>query len=137
MKKKSLREISWYEIEMNVKLLAQKIKQEVDLKNVAAIVGEERGGLIPAVMLSHYLNIPYGSELFYTKDKIIIVDDIVDTGTTFKGASDEATWPELIICSLYLREHTCSQEVKDRLIFAEKIENDDWLKFPWEIGENK
>jgi len=41
----------------------------------------------------------------------------------------------MIICSLYLREHTCSSKVKDRLIFAEKIENDDWLKFPWELGE--
>ena len=64
------------------------------------IVGLTRGGLIPAVYLSHYLNIPmhtlkvslrdnedtesncWMAEDAYTDKNILIVDDINDTGAT-------------------------------------------------------
>ena len=66
------------------------------------IVGLTRGGLIPAVMLSHYFNIPMKAlhvalrdfpdtcsdldlaDQTYAGLKVLIVDDINDTGATFK-----------------------------------------------------
>lgn len=65
------------------------------------IVGISRGGLVPAVMISHYLNIPLKplqvslrdsgecvsditmAEDAYNKKNILIVDDINDSGATF------------------------------------------------------
>lgn len=75
------------------------------------IVGLTRGGLIPAVMLSHYLNVPLHtlnvslrdsdtgpeSNLWMAEDayaglkNILIVDDINDQGTTLNWIMDD--WP--------------------------------------------
>ena len=139
----NFRHITWEEITSSVKYLAQKIKQMPDFDKVDGIIGIERGGLIPAVMLSHALNIPYTDfatlDLYEenamvppTEDKYIVVDDIADSGDTLNS-----TWlsDKNILCSLYLRTHTCLPEVKDRLIYAKEIDNDDWLVFPWEIDD--
>lgn len=66
------------------------------------VVGISRGGLVPAVMLSHYFNVEFKalqlslrdfpdtcsdlviSERAYLKDNILIVDDINDSGATLQ-----------------------------------------------------
>ena len=78
------------------------------------IVGITRGGLLPAVMISHYFNVPCEtlkvslrnggeceSNLWMAEDafgykthekkNILIVDDINDTGATFNWIMDD--WP--------------------------------------------
>ena len=66
------------------------------------IVGISRGGLIPGVMISHKLNIPFKPVHASTRDfphwenylpqpgdqKVLIVDDICDSGETFERISD-------------------------------------------------
>jgi hypoxanthine phosphoribosyltransferase len=65
-------------------------------KKYDCIVGIARGGVIPAVALSHKMNIPFQA-LHWSKneptvidlgfklnDKILLVDDIVDTGQTMQ-----------------------------------------------------
>lgn len=84
------------------------------------IVGISRGGSIPAVMISHYLNVPLKplqislrdsgecvsdcgiAEDAYNKKNILVIDDINDSGATFNWLikdwqsscypSDEQTW---------------------------------------------
>ena len=65
------------------------------------IVGISRGGLIPGVMMSHKLNVPFKPVHASTRDfphwenylprpsdkKILIVDDICDSGETFEKLS--------------------------------------------------
>ena len=136
-KNKTYRKISWQEVEMSVDLLAEKIKKEFDLKNIQGIVGIERGGIVPAIMLSHLLDIEYFaytdmSHPYNDNRKYIIVDDIADTGRTL----GTFVWESDIMSSLYFREHTCCKKVKDNLIFAKKINNDDWLIFPWELRQS-
>lgn len=73
------------------------------------IVGITRGGLLPAVMISHYLNIPMQSldislrdggecvsnlgmaEDAYAGKNILVVDDINDQGTTLNWLMQD--WP--------------------------------------------
>jgi len=94
-----------------------------------AVYGIPRGGLILAVMLSHRLGIPLllnvEDVILYNKQskKVLIVDEIVDSGKTVKNYSNFG-----YIASLYVRYS--SGVVPD--FFSEKIMTDDWLVFPWE-----
>lgn len=67
--------LDWSEITEAIKAIALKI----DTSSIKGIYGEPRGGLIPAVMLSHATGLP----LVQRQGKDILwVDDIVDSGKT-------------------------------------------------------
>ena len=74
--------LSWDDIETAVESLAYQIKQSGE--EIGAMVGLARGGLIPAVMLSHKLGIPLVSEDYEAEGYLLIVDDICDTGNTLE-----------------------------------------------------
>ena len=69
--------------------LTDKIATEVsrNYKEIKFIYGIPRGGLIPAVILSHKLGIKLINEVF---SHTLVVDDIVDTGETMKIRLTEA-----------------------------------------------
>jgi len=71
--------LTWDDIDYAVKKLANNIK--ASSIEVSAIKGLQRGGLIPAVMLSHLLGIPM-TENKIVSSSVLIVDDICDTGKT-------------------------------------------------------
>lgn len=123
------------------------------------IVGIVRGGLVPAVHLSHKLKIPivtvawntrddtrFGNEHNYwipedlnKGDKILLVDDIVDGGDTIKellsdwnsAITGELKLDNLRIAAMY---YNTQQPVKvdfyDRTI--DRSDDDRWVVFPWE-----
>jgi len=69
--------LRWSEIE----ILIEEVCKKIDSKKYTSIHGLPRGGLIPAVILSHKLKIPYTEKV--TKGTLI-VDDIIDSGNTLK-----------------------------------------------------
>ena len=71
--------LTWEEVDSLTDNIASQIRLE--FKNVDSIYGIPRGGLIPAVILSHKLGLPYSDKLTLTS---LIVDDISDTGETLK-----------------------------------------------------
>jgi xanthine phosphoribosyltransferase len=141
------------------------------------IVGITRGGLIPAVMISQYLNVPMHSlnvtlrdgnecesNLWMAEDafgyaiydpmcsgngrkRILIVDDINDTGATLDWIindwpsgcfPDEPAWKEVwnnnvkfavIVDNLSSK---CSVKMDFVGMEVNKAENDVWIDFPWE-----
>ena len=115
----------WDTIEDLVSTLASGIKDNII--GIKYIHGLSRGGLIPAVMLSHKLNIPYTPhpELF-PKEHVLIVDDIADSGLTLDR------WKNYETAVLHYKPHT-SKTVPG--IWATKHEGDEWIIYPWE-GEN-
>jgi hypoxanthine phosphoribosyltransferase len=139
------------------------------------IVGITRGGLIPAVMMSHVTGVKMytldvrlrdggensdnESNLWMAEDafgyfqqghgqegkKILIIDDINDTGATFEWIKqdwpsgcfpDDPAWND--VWHKNVRFASCvenlSSEFSSDYSFIEinKAENDEWIVFPWE-----
>lgn len=121
--------VSWADIDDAVEVLAKQIEESNIHYEV--IYGLARGGLVPAVMLSHRLKIPMVlnmEEVWRLKVKnknSLIVDDISDTGETLRYFDDQ----KFDIATLFVRKHT--SKIKPKYSYK-NINHDNWLLFPWE-----
>ena len=73
--------LSWDDINTSVKVLCEKIITEYP--NIDSVMGLPRGGLIPAVLISHQLDLPF---VLHPGKNTLVVDDINDTGETLSKA---------------------------------------------------
>lgn len=116
------------------------------------IVGLARGGLIPAIKLSHYLNIPMyalnkeESNFWMAEDAlegthILVIDDINDTGATIKAlkddwASSQGDWGKIFGFNVKFAvciDNESSEQAVDYVGHSiNKVENPEWCVFPWE-----
>ena len=120
------------------------------------IVGLSRGGLTPAVKLSHYLDItmhPLGkdeSNLWMAEDayngkNILVVDDINDTGHTISQLkldwrsgchpNDDKwlnIWAHNVRFATCIHNEASSEYVSYYGHVINKFENPEWCVFPWE-----
>ena len=109
------------------------------------IIGVARGGCVPGVILSNRLNIPFDSILWQTRDgktgneqrlnqlvmneTALIVDDIYDSGATFKSMYDViAPWNSVHWASLISKKEDDFLDFVGRKLYN----NTDWIVFPWE-----
>jgi hypoxanthine phosphoribosyltransferase len=147
------------------------------------IVGLTRGGLIPAIKISQYLDIPmetlkvslrdgkecesncwmaedafgyvnYDERHLYgncrwdpnKRKKILIVDDINDSGATLEWIKndwqscclpDEPSWGTVwnnnVRFAVLVDNDASSFEVNYSATTINKTENDVWIEFPWEV----
>ena len=114
--------LTWGDIDALVNVLTIEIANK--RFQIDSIAGLPRGGLIPAVILSHKLNLPLVSE---PTRKTLIVDDICDSGETFLKLLKQH--PFNLFACLHYKPHT-SKFPPD--IWAELYEVDNWLVYPWE-----
>lgn len=125
-------------------------KMKKDSFSPDLVVGLSRGGLTPGVMLSHFLGKPFvpfqtalrdhpawntDTEEFKTIEKVIIIDDICDTGDTFKKLKLELDkkFPSIDIrfaCLHYNRP--CNFPIDWYGTFIDKEKHDQWIVYPWE-----
>jgi len=122
------KEISWATIDELVGIIARKI--HTDSPNIDSIYGIPRGGLIPAVLLSHKLGLPLVQQ---PKSNSLVVDDISDSGNTFIDFIDTLYKPHVYFsgvktATLFERENTAFSPDYVGL----HIKYQDWLVFPWE-----
>lgn len=129
------------------------------------IVGITRGGLIPAIMVSQYFDIPmealkislrdqescesnlWMAEDAYNDKKILVVDDINDTGNTINWLMEDwqsgcypdddrwnHVWNNNVRFLVLFDNLSSKSNVKMDYVGAEvnKKENDVWIDFPWE-----
>ena len=111
----------------NVGSLVHKICATIlkDYPNIDSIHGIKRGGLIPSVMISHQLGLPWTYEIL---PNTLVVDDICDSGETL------ANYAGVYTATLYYKPHTsCFTPT----IFAKEYKGDAWLYFPWENEDSK
>ncbi len=119
------------------------------------IVGLTRGGLVPGVMLSHILDLPMQSLNWSTRDhvencsdaataedavngtKILIVDDICDSGKTFRtlqkdwdsSVADDIAWHDSVRFATIDHKHS-SEFPTDFTV--NDVQDDNWIVYPWE-----
>jgi hypoxanthine phosphoribosyltransferase len=113
--------ISWDDIDQLVEELCHKIR--ISGSKPESVTGIERGGLIPAVMVSHRLGIPYVKRI---NRNTLVIDDICDTGKTLQ---------EIISCySATLHYKKTANYVPD---FYAKEVGDEWIVYPWENKDSE
>ena len=104
----------------------------------ASIHGLPRGGLAIAVHLSHYLQLPFTLNVTqftneYPDGKLLVVDDIIDTGVTFERFLDIASLKKINFetAVLYYKSHSSYTPT----LYLRETNN--WICFPWEMIEEK
>jgi hypoxanthine phosphoribosyltransferase len=148
-------QVSWEEAYRLAKVLSFKIKNSGFKPNL--VIGIARGGLVPARIVCDFLlqkdlatikvehwgtaatlgkaeiKFPFSIEI--KGKKILIVDDVADTGDTFSLILDyikEKTPSEVKTAVLHYK--TCSTFVPD--YWTEKQDEWKWIIYPWAVYED-
>lgn len=142
-------DISWDKYLADIQKLAKQIKSKYN-----CILGISRGGNIPATILAEALNIPLciiaissykktkktevkvyngisNSNAFFTSKKILIVDDLIDTGDTMKYLLKVIGDKKVDIAVIYNKQKEIVPEY-----CVENIKKG-WIKFPYEVAKWK
>jgi hypoxanthine phosphoribosyltransferase len=109
---------SWDDLNSLVDELCEKIPFETPL--VDSVCGIARGGLIPAVMVSHKMGLPYTDVI---GKNTLVIDDIADTGLTLEKA------PGVYTAVLHYKPHTSCFKPN---VWAQEHTSDEWVIYPWE-----
>lgn len=151
----------WTDIHADIHILADKIEDALmrSGKAINAIVGIHRGGLIPAVMLSHLFDLPMKTLEWQTRDQgqvadvakirrilfdcptnevILIVDEIADSGKTLNDIQEQvnaanacfASLPIEVYYAVIVKRTACRLDMP--VLSAHVLDSDEWVHFPWE-----
>ena len=142
---------TWDQQFKDTETICSQIEKDEFQPNV--IVGISRGGLIPGVMMSHKLNVPFKPVHASTRDfphwenylprptdkKILIVDDICDSGETFAKYYNyhqtEFSFPfKLRTACLHYKPQTSSFQPT---LWANQWSSNDWIIYPWERKDSE
>ena len=120
--------LSWDDVNDAVESLAHQIKNSNE--HIEAITGLPRGGLIPAVLLSHKLGLPYVnlSNDCEGHENVLVVDDICDSGETLKEYHQFFTTATIHYKQLAI--------VKPDFYYSLAPE-DKWIVYPWEQKDSQ
>ncbi len=114
--------VCWEDFDKLMEALAEGIKQSpIEPK---FIYGISRGGLVPAVVLSHKIGVPITFDA--SEDFVLFIDDISDEGkslTHYTSLSKSYT-----TATLFIKKDT--EFVPD--FYIEEVDRDTWVLFPWE-----
>ena len=150
---------TWENLASDVDALVQQVKDSDFVPT--KIVGIVRGGMIPAVIMSHKLNIPVVSLQWSKRDfahqqygkflenivrsaisdnqRYLIVDDILDSGETFADLkrwtamiSDTSLLKNKIKYATLIRNTSSEVHVDFHSTEIDRKVDDRWLVFPWE-----
>ena len=119
--------LSWAWVDEQLHNIGERLES---IDKLEFISGIPRGGLIPAVIMSHAFGIKYisySSAKMLPKEirkNVLVIDDIADTGHTLKEAN------ELKFLTGTLAMRVGSKTTPN--FYGELINDDRWLVFPWE-----
>lgn len=129
---------TWSEID---NLLVDVVAKNKGLLNIRKIVSLSRGGLCPAAILAHKINVTDVESVQicavtrrfdrvngrFNAEDVLFVDDIVDTGQTMRNIADKYPLAKRLVV---VAKSRTSDLVN---YFGVRIWVDDWVVFPWEV----
>lgn len=131
----TLLKINWEKYLRDIRTMTEIVKKchFNTTHNFERVIGVSRGGLIPATIISHELDLPLichdpkNSELDLRKlrDTDLVVDDLLDTGETLKHCEGSVV--------VIYRKEECP--IHPRFIPAATYPQDWWIQFPYETDE--
>ena len=120
--------LTWADFDQAVERIAGTIRAHAgqhDAQPVTTVCGLPRGGLPLAVALSHALEVPFDPVPIAGRMGQLIVDDIVETGSTlaqFLGQSYIWVW-------------IAKGWVQPGVHYIERVHPYQWVVFPWESAD--
>tara|TARA_R110000796_G_C14316387_1_gene407252 strand:- start:47 stop:463 length:417 start_codon:yes stop_codon:yes gene_type:complete len=123
---------SWEWVNIQLDNIGEKLEA---IERPQFVTGIPRGGLIPAVLVSHKFKIPYiGLEAAKTlpgalKKEVLVLDDISDSGNTLKQIERH----NFITATLAVRYNSLYIPT----YIGTTIRDDHWMVFPWEDTSSK
>ena len=154
--------LTWHDVEKHVNNLAVQLYRDDWKPNY--IVGIHSGGNIPAIMLAKMLGIPsysldvrlrdssdgpesnaWMAEDAYNHKKILIVDDINDSGATINWIKKDwptsalptdprwyTIWGGSVRVAVMINNESSEADINYYSTSINKAEKDEWIVFPWE-----
>ena len=143
---------TWQHVHQLTDVIAQKIHNDGWKPDI--VVGITRGGLVPAVILSHEfgniletINISLRDNLNQTDQhlqkiinyaitgyKVLIVDDINDTGATIECIRDQLGAQSNIRIAVLTNNVSSNSQVDYWGTQINKHQDPSWIVYPWEQG---
>ena len=156
---------TWQDVERQTQEILRQLQR--DAWRPDYVVGLTRGGLVPANLISQYLEVPmeclkvslrddnnspesnlWMAEDAYEGKRILIVDDINDSGATLNWIMDdwrssclpdaprwhEDIWGQNVRVAVLVDNESSKSElnVSYSAVGLNKAEEDSWIVFPWE-----
>ena len=127
--------ITWQKVEELSGILWDNLQKKYPVK-FHSISTISRGGLVPARLMANLMGL---DEILVDKNQIpidsLFVDDIYDSGNTFKKIISKAEDPKsLVYATLFARK---GKEYPKQLTFATQTKGPEYVVFPWEKFEHK
>lgn len=123
--------LKWKDIDKATdNLTKQIIKSKLE---ISAIYGCPRGGLIPAVILSHKLGVPFLKEDDGENslgENTLIIDDICDTGETLSQYSE---FSAVLTATLHYKPTAVFKPD----FYWTTVTEDEWIVYPWEQKDSQ
>jgi hypoxanthine phosphoribosyltransferase len=126
--------LTWSDIESQIEILSKKIQRTGFKFDTIATIS--RGGLVPARLIADHFDI---KKILVDKNVIprgtIFVDDIYDSGDTFKKIIILVEEPKnFVYATLVVRKGvSCPKQ----LVYAKKTRGKEYVVFPWDRLESQ
>jgi len=127
--------VSWTRVQKLSDVLWKNLAKKTTTK-FHSISTISRGGLVPTRLMADIMGI---NEILVDKNQIpsdsLFVDDIYDSGNTFKKIISKAEDPKsLVYATLFARK---GKQYPKQLIYATETKGSEYIVFPWERFEHK